>query len=127
MNTPRRSAGGMAAAVLLTVCALLLMLAVMLSYNEKPETVYEASGRRTVVEPVARQTGEIPVNSAGLAELMKLPGVGEITGQAIIDERILHGPYYYPEDLLAVRGVGPVTLAKRRDMLDFTGPEEDEP
>ena len=49
-----------------------------------------------------------------------LPGVGETSGQAIIDERESRGPVYYPEDLLAVRGIGEKTLESLRDWLDMT-------
>lgn len=120
MGALRRSAGTLAAAMLLAVCASLLMLSVAISYDKKPEAVYAASGREAAAEPVRLQSGDIAVNRAELKEFMTLPGVGEAIGQGIIDERIRGGPYFYPEDLLAVRGIGPAKLAAIRDKLDFT-------
>ncbi len=60
--------------------------------------------------------GEINVNTAGKETLVLLPGVGEATAAEIIREREAHGPFRYPEDLLAVRGIGEKKLA---DMLPY--------
>ena len=65
----------------------------------------------------------VDVNNGNLEEIMRLKGVGEKIGQAVIDERTLHGPYFYPEDLLAVRGIGEKTLAGFRDILKLTDGE----
>ena len=67
----------------------------------------------------------VSVNSADLYELTELYGVGETLAQAIIDEREAHGPFHYPEDLLAVRGIGQKKLAGFRDALDLAPPGED--
>lgn len=64
------------------------------------------------VPTVALPTGEIPVNTAGVDELMKLPGVGPVLAEAIVSERQQNGFFYYPEDLLNVRGIGEKTLEK---------------
>jgi competence protein ComEA len=54
----------------------------------------------------------VNVNTAGMDELCTIPGVGPTLAQAIIDERLAHGLFYYPEDLLCVRGIGDKTLIK---------------
>ena len=45
-------------------------------------------------------------------ELDTLPGVGEVIAQRIIEEREQNGPFYYPEDLMNVKGIGEKTLEK---------------
>ena len=35
----------------------------------------------------------------------------------IVAERREHGPFHYPEDLTAVKGIGPKTLEKFHDMI----------
>ena len=54
----------------------------------------------------------VNVNTAGADELCTIPGVGAVLAQSIIDERTEHGLFYYPEDLLCVRGIGEKTLIK---------------
>ena len=52
------------------------------------------------------------VNTADADELDTLPGVGEVIAQRIIEEREQNGPFYYPEDLMNVKGIGEKTLEK---------------
>lgn len=58
--------------------------------------------------------GIVDINSATLADLDALPGVGPSTAQAIIDYRVTNGPYASVDDLLNVRGIGPSKLAAMR-------------
>lgn len=48
----------------------------------------------------------ISLNSATVAELITLPGVGEKTAQAILDYRDTQGGFRAVEDLLGVKGIG---------------------
>lgn len=52
----------------------------------------------------------LDLNTATAAELEALPGIGPKTAEAIIAGR----PYSSVEDLLRVKGIGPVTLEKLR-------------
>jgi len=57
------------------------------------------------------QDGEtVDVNTAARDELMRLPGIGEVTAVAIIEGR----PFLRVEDLRRVRGIGAATLEKLR-------------
>ena len=53
----------------------------------------------------------INVNSADLAALQTVPGIGPVTAQRIVDYRLAHGPYQQLSDLLAVSGIGEKRLA----------------
>lgn len=56
----------------------------------------------------AGSPGAIPLvdlNRATRAELMSLPGVGEVRATAIIDYRNLHGPFQSVDELLFVPGI----------------------
>ncbi|MEX2659697.1 MAG: ComEA family DNA-binding protein [Acidimicrobiales bacterium] len=59
----------------------------------------------------------IDLNSATLAELDTLPGIGPTTAQAILDERERRGGFRTVEDLLDVRGIGEAKLAAIRDLV----------
>lgn len=56
--------------------------------------------------------GLVNINTAGAAELERLPGIGPALAAAIVDERERGGPYAAPEDLLRVSGIGDKKLAK---------------
>jgi competence protein ComEA len=58
---------------------------------------------------------KINPNTAARDELMKLPGVGEVTANRIISGR----PYKKPSDLLNVEGFGPKTLERLTPYLQL--------
>lgn len=109
-------------ALLLTVLGIGLMtVPAFMQTKQGTSTTVKASGRSMPdVQPVMRPAGTVDVNHGDLQELMLLPKIGEKTGTAILEERALHGAYHYPEDLLAVRGIGEKTLESIRDMLKMT-------
>jgi competence protein ComEA len=53
----------------------------------------------------------IDLNRASTAELMRLPGVGQKKAQAIVALRTRQ-PFRKPEDVVAVKGLGPAWFAK---------------
>lgn len=64
-------------------------------------------------------SGTVDVNTADAEALCALPGIGPALSAAIVAEREANGPFRYPEDLLAVPGIGEKKLAAMRDMLAF--------
>lgn len=68
----------------------------------------------------ARRPGEellppgavLDLNRATIAELDALPGIGPVLARRIVEHRERHGPFRSPEELLAVRGIGPRSLAR---------------
>lgn len=61
--------------------------------------------------------GIVNLNTAGVAELDQLPGVGEKTAQAIIAHREAIGGFRSIEQLLEVKGIGPAKFEKMRAHL----------
>ena len=59
----------------------------------------------------------IDINRANADELDRLPGIGPKTAKAIIEHRTRNGPFASIDDLLAVRGIGPATLAEIRNWV----------
>ena len=72
------------------------------------------------------QGGTVRVNEADADELTGLYGVGETLAALIAEEREKNGPFYYPEDLVSVRGIGHRMLQKFRQMIDLTRTESGE-
>jgi competence protein ComEA len=75
-----------------------------------PPTAVAGSG-------VAAPGGLVNVNTATAEELETLPGIGEVTAQAIIDHRTENGPFTSVDQLLDVTGIGDVTLENIRDLV----------
>lgn len=48
----------------------------------------------------------VDLNTAALADLAGLPGIGEVRAQAILDYRAEHGPFARVEDVMKVTGIG---------------------
>lgn len=70
----------------------------------------------TAGEPSAA-AGLVNVNTAGVAELVSLDGVGEATAEKIIAEREANGPFETIDDLKRVSGIGDKKLAALRDKV----------
>lgn len=62
----------------------------------------------------------VNINKATAAQLSAaLLGVGDVKAQAIVDYRKANGGFKTLDDVLAVKGVGPATIAKNRDRIRF--------
>lgn len=62
----------------------------------------------------------IDINTADLATLETLPGVGPKRANAILSYRQTNGPFSSLEQLGNIRGIGPKTLAKWSNLLIFS-------
>ncbi|MHA3704450.1 ComEA family DNA-binding protein [Jatrophihabitans sp. YIM 134969] len=61
--------------------------------------------------------GLVDLNTAGLADLDTLPGVGPVLAQAIVDWRTDHGRFASVDDLQQVTGIGPSRFADLKDLV----------
>jgi competence protein ComEA len=81
--------------------------------NEAP-----ASGDATNEEQSGGTGGDlININTATLAELETLPGIGPSLGQNIIDYREANGPFETIEDIMKVSGIGTAKFEAIRDLI----------
>lgn len=90
----------------------------------EPGSLPELPERSTGVEiPLPSPTpGLVDINTADLAALDTLPGIGPVIAQRIIDYRLAHGAFQTAEDLLDVSGIGPATLEKILPLITVSPP-----
>ena len=92
----------------------------LLNAKRPVRTAYQASGREESHATPPPPAGSVSVNTADAEELMMLPGVGEYLAQQILEERERNGVFHYPEDLMAVKGIGEAKLRKIRPLLNLS-------
>ena len=85
--------------------------------DPRPALYAAGLAARREKEEAAGKPAPLDPNRADRAAWVRLPGIGPRTAAAILEHRAAHGPFRRPEDLLAVRGIGPVTLEKLRPWL----------
>jgi competence protein ComEA len=61
--------------------------------------------------------GRVAVNTAGIEDLERLPGVGPVLASRIVEHRERNGPFTVVEDLLDVPGIGEGKLAALREAV----------
>lgn len=61
--------------------------------------------------------GKVNLNTASLAELDTLPGIGPALAQRIIDYRTAHGGFRSVDDLRRVEGIGDAKFAQLKDRV----------
>jgi len=65
----------------------------------------------------AASAEKVNINTAGVDELVALPGIGKAYAERIIEYRQKNGPFKRIEDILNVRGIGEKTFERIRDRL----------
>ncbi len=83
------------------------------SSNSKSEKTREPG----IVKLRKPSDGKVCINTAGLNELQKLPGIGPSTAQKILDYRLQNGRFNSIDELDEVKGIGPSKLSKIRPFV----------
>jgi competence protein ComEA len=87
------------------------------------EQIYVGVPAPPGADPVSAATGEpgvadkVDLNTATLAALDTLPGVGPVTAQRIVDWRTKHGRFDSVDQLREIDGIGPSRFAKLQDLV----------
>jgi competence protein ComEA len=84
---------------------------VVIGVTPPPGTVDTAGG------PSGAAGGRVNLNTATMAQLEALPGVGPVLAQRIVDFRTRHGPFRSVADLRQVDGVGDARYTQLKDLV----------
>jgi competence protein ComEA len=83
-------------------------------------TVVPAAGQASDAKATRsgpKATQVVNLNSATLADLQSLPGIGARTAERIIEYRQKNGPFKKIEELMNVRGIGEKNFLKLKDQI----------
>ena len=90
----------------------LAALGVLWWQRQKPTLTIVAapdSGQTAQWDAALALARQVDVNTASVAELKRLPGIGPSLARRIADDRATRGPFHRPEELQRVKGIGPQT------------------
>ena len=101
--------------ILFAIVTLLLTISASpaLSQGTKSGSAAKAA-KATAVSPVN-------INSASLAQLQTLPGIGASTAQRIVEYRQKNGSFKKIEELMNVKGIGEKSFLKLKPLVTVSG------
>jgi len=94
----------------------ILAFASMLALQPSNVAAQTKPAARAAVKPAA-PAGPVNINTASVAELDALPGIGAKTAALIVEYRQKNGPFKKIEELMNVRGVGEKNFLKLKPQL----------
>jgi competence protein ComEA len=73
----------------------------------------------------AATSAPINLNTATVAQLETLPGIGKATAERILEYRQKNGGFKKVEDLMNVRGIGEKSFLKMKPLITVTAPKSE--
>ena len=107
--------------VLLMMLAVVALAALPAAAQEKPQAPAKTQTSARAGTPAA---APVNLNTATLAQLQTLPGIGAKAAQRILEYRQKNGNFKKPEDLMNVKGIGEKSFLKLKPLLVVTDPEK---
>ncbi|HEU4690481.1 MAG TPA: helix-hairpin-helix domain-containing protein [Vicinamibacterales bacterium] len=80
----------------------------------------QESSRKSTESSSASTSAPINLNTASVAQLETLPGIGRSTAERILEYRQKNGSFKKIEDLMNVRGVGEKSFLKLKPLITVT-------
>jgi competence protein ComEA len=79
--------------------------------------VTASAGTAVVKTEKADAAGKININKATASELQRLPGIGPVISQAIVDYRDANGAFASAQDIMRVKGIGKKRFETIKDLI----------
>lgn len=111
--------------ILLLICGLSLcmVLGIFIGRNLRSEyaELPQGSVSDTVTVPETTEDFRLDINTASKAQLMDLPGIGELIAERIIAYRDANGPFQTIDELMNVDGIGQKKLLQMQTRIKAGG------
>jgi competence protein ComEA len=96
------------------VCFLIIVLIAILTGGQPPAA---AQDKPTKAKVEAAPTTPLNLNTATVAQLQALPGVGAATAKLIVEHRQKNGGFKKIEELMNIKGIGEKSFLKLKPMI----------
>ena len=101
----------------------LVALAALLASGAQAQTTMT----KTVDQAAAKPAVQVNLNTATVADLQELPGVGAKVAARIVEYRQKQGPFKRIEELMNIQGIGEKSFLKLRPQITVGGKTETPP
>ena len=101
----------------------LVALAALLASQAQAQT----TRAKTVDQATSKPTVQVNLNTATVADLQELPGVGAKVAARIVEYRQKQGPFKRIEELMNIQGIGEKSFLKLRPQITVGGKTETTP
>jgi competence protein ComEA len=110
------------AGIVLIAVILVLIGVILIKENQSEEAKFvpaieDKSAEQVVKSAEAVKTGVISINKASVQELDRLPGIGEVLAQRIVDYRTEKGSFKTIEEIKNVSGIGDAKFNSIRELI----------
>ena len=101
-----------------------ILLLVALAALLASEAQAQATRTKTVDQAAAKPAVQVNLNTATVADLQELPGVGAKVAARIVEYRQKQGPFKRIEELMNIQGIGEKSFLKLRPQITVGGKTE---
>lgn len=101
--------------------AIVLVLGLVTAAVSAQDAARPAAKAATASAPA----GLVNLNTATVAQLETLPGIGKATAERILEYRQKNGGFKKVEDLMNVRGIGEKSFLKMKPLITVTAPKSE--